>query len=117
MQPLNMAIAPQNPAEFTHSDLAAFFDELATATTEDHKKRMLQQGATHFAHLAQDPPRPITPVQKEELLRLAKHPLLTRPEKTKLLLDYVRYEEHEAADRIRDLQSALSLREDMKAAA
>ncbi|RSK33974.1 hypothetical protein [Hymenobacter metallilatus] len=55
--------------------------------------------------------------QKEEIIRLLNHPLITRPEKTKMLLNINRLDEERAAQAIAKLKKAIDDRENGQAAA
>ena len=74
--------------------------------------------AAHFEALAAKPPvRYATGAQKEEITRLLNHPLVTRPEKTKMLLALNRIDEERATSTITNIREAIALREEMPAAA
>jgi hypothetical protein len=109
----NVVIAPENPSPFVPSTLADFFSSLA----QERDQPSLRQGAGHFADLANNPTLPITPAQRQEVQRLCAHPLLPKRDKTLNLLGYVHDNQEQAAERIRQLQSLLSQREDMRDAA
>lgn len=110
--------APENPSPFVPSELATFLNGLADEADATYKASRLRQAANHFTELAQTPPAPpITYTQKDELLRLCRHPLLPKPEKTLTLVRYNTYDSPEADERIRHLQSLLSQLEDMRDAA
>lgn len=103
----------QNPAVFQPSELAIFLNGLASHPRPDAQR--LRAGAQHFQQLAEcPPPAPMTPAQKEDIQQLCTHPLLRRPEKTKLLLAYVRFDKEQAAEAINHLRTLLSAREDMR---
>ncbi|MDU0371432.1 hypothetical protein ACFPAF_13575 [Hymenobacter endophyticus] len=55
--------------------------------------------------------------QKEEIIRLLNHPLITRPEKTKMLLNINRLDEERATQAIAKLKKAIDDRENGTAAA
>ncbi|RSK44086.1 hypothetical protein [Hymenobacter rigui] len=55
--------------------------------------------------------------QKEEIIRLLNHPLITRPEKTKMLLNINRLDEERATQAISKLKKAIDDRENGTAAA
>jgi hypothetical protein len=55
--------------------------------------------------------------QKEEIIRLLNHPLITRPEKTKMLLNINRLDEERATQAIAKLKKAIDDRENGQAAA
>ena len=65
-------------------------------------------------------PAPIqyaTAAQKEKIIRLLNHSLITRPEKTKMLMNINRLDESRAAQAISKLESAISERDTHPAAA
>lgn len=114
MQPTTAA--PQNPPCFAHADLAQFLNGLADASHNGAQQR-LRQAAKHYQDLATRPhTAPITLAQKEEIQRLAAHPLLSRPEKTKVLLAYPRMNSEQAAETIKNLQSVCATLDDMREA-
>lgn len=109
----NAVIAPENPSPFVPATLADFFQSLAA----ERDQPSLWQGAGHFTELAENPTQPSTPTQRAEVQRLCAHPLLPKRDKTLNLLEYVRDNQERAAERIRQLQSLISQREDMRDAA
>jgi hypothetical protein len=113
---MHMATAPENPSPFTPSALSDFLSGLASEAAADGQQR-LKQGAGHFAYLAENPTFPITPAQRQEVRRLCAHPLLPKRDKTLNLVNYMQDNQEQAADRIRQLQSQISLLEDMRDAA
>ncbi|WP_139923510.1 hypothetical protein [Hymenobacter sp. DG01] len=58
-----------------------------------------------------------TASQKEEIIRLLNHPVITRPEKTKMLLNINRLDEERAVQAIAKLKKAIDDRENGQAAA
>ncbi|MBX0290472.1 hypothetical protein K3G63_08485 [Hymenobacter sp. HSC-4F20] len=58
-----------------------------------------------------------TASQKEEIIRLLNHPVITRPEKTKMLLNINRLDEERATQAIAKLKKAIDDRENGQAAA
>ncbi|GAB2778803.1 hypothetical protein HNQ93_001594 [Hymenobacter luteus] len=58
-----------------------------------------------------------TAAQKEEIIRLLNHPVITRPEKTKMLLNINRLDEERAVQAIAKLKKAIDDRENGQAAA
>ena len=52
-----------------------------------------------------------TASQKEEIIRLLNHPVITRPEKTKMLLNINRLDEERAIQSIAKLRKAIDDRE------
>jgi len=58
-----------------------------------------------------------TASQKEEIIRLLNHPVITRPEKTKMLLNINRLDEERATAAIAKLRSAIDERENGEKAA
>jgi hypothetical protein len=75
---------------------------------------LMESIAAHFEALATKPPvRYATGEQKEEIIRLLNHPLVTRPEKTKMLLALNRIEEERALSAISNIRQAIELREEM----
>ena len=58
-----------------------------------------------------------TAAQKEEIIRLLNHPLITRPEKTKMLLNINRLDEERATQAIAKLRRAIDEREGSPATA
>lgn len=52
-----------------------------------------------------------TSSQKEEIIRLLNHPMITRPEKTKILLNINRFDEDRASQAITNLRQAINDRE------
>ncbi|MBC6699288.1 hypothetical protein [Hymenobacter sp. BT190] len=58
-----------------------------------------------------------TASQKEEIIRLLNHPLITRPEKTKMLLNINRLDDERATQAIAKLKKAIEDRENGQAAA
>ena len=52
-----------------------------------------------------------TASQKEEIIRLLNHPVITRPEKTKMLLNINRLDEERALQSIAKLRKAIDDRE------
>lgn len=58
-----------------------------------------------------------TAAQKEEIIRLLNHPLITRPEKTKMLLNINRLDEQRAIQAIAKLRKAIDNRENGERAA
>lgn len=105
--------APENPSPFTASSLSTFFSGLAAEATTAGQSR-LQQGAGHFAELAENPAHPISCAQREEVRRLCAHPLLPKRDKTLNLIDYMQDNQEQAAERIRKLQSQISRLEDLR---
>ena len=68
----------------------------------------------------QTPAAPVqyaTASQKEEIIRLLNHPVITRPEKTKMLLNINRLDEERATAAIAKLRSAIDERENGEKAA
>ena len=55
--------------------------------------------------------------QKEEIIRLLNHPVITRPEKTKMLLNINRLDEERATQAIAKLKKAIDDRENGQSAA
>ena len=55
--------------------------------------------------------------QKEEIIRLLNHPVITRPEKTKMLLNINRLDDERATQAIAKLKKAIEDRENGQAAA
>jgi hypothetical protein len=111
---LTTIAAPQNPPCFAHADLAEFLNGLATAAHNGAQQR-LRQAARHYEDLAARPHMaPITLAQKEEIQRLVAHPLLSRPERTKVLLAYPRMNSEVAAETIKNLQSVCASLDDMR---
>jgi hypothetical protein len=112
MQPTTAA--PQNPADFSPSDLAQFLNDLAKDAHNGTQQR-LRHAAGHFQQLATQPMvAPVTPAQKMEIQRLAAHPMLSKAEKTKVLLAYYRYDTEQAAEKIKHLQSVCAALDDMR---
>jgi hypothetical protein len=58
-----------------------------------------------------------TAAQKEEIIRLLNHPVITRPEKTKMLLNINRLDEERAVQAIAKLRKAIDDRENGEKAA
>ena len=58
-----------------------------------------------------------TASQKEEIIRLLNHPVITRPEKTKMLLNINRLDEERAIQAIAKLRKAIDDRENGEKAA
>jgi hypothetical protein len=58
-----------------------------------------------------------TASQKEEIIRLLNHPVISRPEKTKMLLNINRLDEERATQAIAKLKKAIDDRENGQAAA
>jgi hypothetical protein len=58
-----------------------------------------------------------TASQKEEIIRLLNHPVITRPEKTKMLLNINRLDEERAVQAIAKLRKAIDDRENGEKAA
>ena len=64
--------------------------------------------------VAAEPVAPVqyaTAAQKEEIIRLLNHPVITRPEKTKMLLNINRLDEERAIQAIAKLRKAIDDRE------
>lgn len=92
-------LAPQHSTSFQPDTLAQFLNSLAT------------QAPYEAPYVP-----PITPAQKMEIQGLAAHPLLSRPEKTRVLLAYYRWDTEQAAEAIKKLQSVCAALDDMRAA-
>lgn len=69
------------------------------------------------AEAAAAPVQYATAAQKEEIIRLLNHPVITRPEKTKMLLNINRLDEERAVQAIAKLRKAIDDRENGEKAA
>ena len=122
----------ENPSPFTPAQLAAcchrevgkrrgFYPKLVTMNKmsqaeADQEIAKMAAAAAHFEALAA-PVRYATATQKEEMTRLLNHPLITRPEKIKMLVNLERLTEAYAERAITNLVQTIELREGMGAAA
>ncbi len=70
-----------------------------------------ETSATEVAEAAVAPVHYATAAQKEEIIRLLNHPVITRPEKTKMLLNINRLDEERAVQAIAKLRRAIDERE------
>ncbi|MDO7851436.1 hypothetical protein Q4S41_07530 [Hymenobacter sp. CA1UV-4] len=73
--------------------------------------------AAPAAEAAAAPVQYATAAQKEEIIRLLNHPVITRPEKTKMLLNINRLDEERAVQAIAKLRKAIDDRENGEKAA
>jgi hypothetical protein len=74
-------------------------------------------GTAVAAEQAAAPVQYATAAQKEEIIRLLNHPVITRPEKTKMLLNINRLDEERAVQAIAKLRKAIDDRENGEKAA
>ena len=102
---MNLTVrTPTSPTSFIPNDLADFFNTLPEGASGDG----------HFAEISNNPLGPITPGQRQEIQRLCANALLPKREKTLTLVRYTQFNQEEAAERIRKLQSLLSQLEDLR---
>lgn len=84
------------------------------AAAKQREIDLMESIAAHFEALAAQPPvQYATGDQREELIRLLNHPLVTRQEKTKMLLAISCLDFERAASAIANIRQAIELREEM----
>jgi hypothetical protein len=124
----------ENPSPFTWEQLAAcctreagkrrgFYPKLVTSgkmsqEAADAEIAKMDSAAEHFKALAGKPlVQYATAAQKEEIARLYNHPLITRPEKTKIITGMGQLDEEQATRLIAKLRKAIEDREGLSQAA
>ena len=124
----------ENPSPFTWEQLAAcctreagkrrgFYPKLVasqkmTQEAADSEIARMEAAAQHFEALAGKPPvQYATAAQKEEIVRLYNHPLITRGEKTKIITGMLRLDNEQASRHIAKLRKAIEDREGWSEAA
>lgn len=110
-------------AYFSFDEKAATYEEVeikVCRALEQWRTHGVDGDATPASEAAAKPAleaRYITQAQKEEIIQLLCHPLITREEKTKTMLNLNRLDEERAANHIAKLRKAIEDREGIRLAA
>ncbi|MBB6610793.1 hypothetical protein H7F15_07065 [Pontibacter sp. Tf4] len=109
---------PAEEMDYSGNDTAGA--KQAVPTEKKATMRAAEAAATADKQVAEEPAgsvRYASAKQKEEIIRLLNYPVITRQEKTKMLLNINRFDEERAAQAIEKLKKVIEEREDGQSAA